>query len=278
MATHTVYARSPEWDLADGRLNELMQGTDVRIVKKTDRTLAGVTHLNGVEVFVKRVNNRSWLKGMIARVSGSRARNTIRGANLLQGIGFAYPKLLGAFEQRRAGSVSATYVLLEYLRRPKILSRFALADGRDYRWRRSLSERLGRTVRDLHGSGCYTRDLQETNLMVELHDGRLQIFFTDLEDFRWLPLVPVKLRLRNLLQLDRSIGQFVSRPHRLRFLYAYLEGKPGRGEVRAVVGRLDRMHQRTERRKLRRERSKAIVTPTAHKSQIPEIRQFPLSV
>src|SRR5690242_12179713 len=104
MATRILYARSPQWQVVGGRLDDLVHCTHFRIVKKTQRTLAGVTQINGVEVFVKRVNNRTWLKGMIARVSGSRAQKTIRGAKLLQRIGFAYPKLLAAFEQHRSGS------------------------------------------------------------------------------------------------------------------------------------------------------------------------------
>jgi hypothetical protein len=274
MAKRILYARSPQWEVVGGRLEDLVHCTQFRIVKKTQRTVAGVTQINGVEVFVKSVTNRSWLKGMIARVCGSRAQNTIRGAKLLQQMGFAYPKLLAAFEQRHSGSVITSYVIVEHLRRPKILSRFALADGRDYHWRRRLSGQLAQTVRDLHGAGCYTRDLQETNVMVESHDGSLQVFFTDLEDFRWLPLVPLQLRLRNLVQLDRSIGQFVSRPHRLRFLYDYLGWNAGRDNVRALVQRLERMRQRTERRKLRRERSRAIVTPTAHNREMTGFASF----
>src|SRR5205814_9527321 len=102
--------------------------------------------LNGVEIFVKRVNYKSWLKGVIARVCGSRARRTIRGAKILQPLGFAHPMVIAAFEHRHLGAVSASYVIVEYLRHPKILSRVALADGRDYVWRRWISKRLAHAI------------------------------------------------------------------------------------------------------------------------------------
>jgi len=257
-----------------GRLEGLVRGPDFRVLKRTERTLAGTAQLNGVEIFIKCVSYQSWVKGLIARIFGSRARRTIRGAKLLYQIGFAHPKLIAAFEHRHAGSVRTSYIIVEYLRHPKVLSRFALADGRNCYWRRSISKQLAHSIRNLHASGCYTRDLQETNVMLEAHRSTLGIYFTDLEDFRRLPLVPRALRLRNLLQLDRSIGRFVSRAHRLRFLYNYLGEDASRMDMRGVVARLHRMRERTERRKLRRRRSATIVTPAANEAKLDKFHEI----
>jgi hypothetical protein len=277
MASRALYASSPDWVVVGRRLDELLHGPEFRVLKKTSRTLAGIAQVNGVEVFVKRVTSGSWVKGIITRVCGSRARKTIGGAEILHRAGFCHPRLIAAFEHRQGGSVRASYVIVEYLHRPKMLSRFALADGRDFRWRRWLSERLAHTIRSLHDAGCYTRDLQETNLMIEAQGSGLKIYFTDLEDFRWLPLVPRQLRLLNLIHLDRSIGRFVSRAFRLRFFYNYLVEKPGRAEARALIAHLNRIRQRIERRKHRRQRSTAIVTPPADESQSEQTPEAPLS-
>ncbi|MBV8356573.1 MAG: hypothetical protein JO189_01350 [Deltaproteobacteria bacterium] len=263
MASRVLYASSPDWSIVGGRLDGLLHGPEFRVLKKTSRTLAGIAQLDGVEVFVKRVTSGSWVKGIIIRVCGSRARKTINGAEILHGAGFSHPRLFAAVEQYQSGSVRNSYVVVEYLHRPKILSRFALADGHDFRWRRMLSERLAHTIRSLHDAGCYTRDLQETNLMLEAQPSGLKIYFVDLEDFRRLPLVPRRLRMLNLIHLDRSIGRFVSRAHRLRFFYNYLGEKPPRAEARALIARLHEIYQRIERRNLRHQRSGAIVTPIA---------------
>jgi hypothetical protein len=250
-----------------GRIDELLHRSEFRVLKKTSRTLAGIAQLNGVEVFVKRVTTGSWATGIIARFCGSRARKTIGGAEILHRAGFSCPGLIAAFEYRQGGSVRASCVIVEYLRRAKILSRFALADGRDFRWRRWLSQQLAQAIRSLHDAGCYTRDLQETNLMLEAQGSGLRIYFTDLEDFRWLPLVPQRLRLLNLIHLDRSIGRFVSRAHRLRFFYNYLGDKPRRAEARELVARLHAIRRRIERRKRRRQRSTAILMPPVDRPQ-----------
>jgi hypothetical protein len=108
--------------------------------------------------------------------------------------------------------------------------------------------------------------LQETNLMLEAQGNEVKIYFTDLEDFRRLPVVPRRLRMLNLIHLERSIGRFVSRAHRLRFLYDYLGRKPRRAEARALVARLHRIDQEMERRRRRRQRSTTIVTPLANRT------------
>jgi len=249
-----------------GRLDELINGPDFRLLKKTSRTLVGIARVDAVEVFVKHVTSEPWVKGIIARVCGSRARKTIRGAQILQRSGFSHPKLIAAFEEYQCGSVRASYIIAEHLHRPKILSRFALADGRDFRWRRWIARSLAETIRSLHDAGCYTRDLQETNLMLEAQGNEVKIYFTDLEDFRRLPVVPRRLRMLNLIHLDRSIGRFVSRAHRLRFLYDYLGQKPRRAEARALVAQLHRIEQEMERRRRRRQRSTTIVTPLADRT------------
>lgn len=261
MPIRALYASSPEWEAVGESLDPLAQGADFRLLKKNSRTRAGVVRVNGSELFLKCVTYRSWIKGIAARFGGSRARRTIRGASILRQAGFAHPKLIAAFEQRRRGSITASYVLVEYLRRPKILSRVALADGHDFHWRRVISARLAQVIRDLHRAGCYTRDLQETNLMLETQGSAPTFYFTDLEDFRRVRRVPWRFRLRNLVQLDRSIGQFVSRSQRLRFLLDYIGHNTSRRELRALVVRLDRMSHQMERRRHRRQRSTAIVTP-----------------
>jgi hypothetical protein len=271
MTGRGLYASSPDWLVVGGQLDELLQGPAFRVLKKTARTLAGIARINGVEVFVKRVTIDSWLKGLILRVCGSRARKTISGAKILRQAGFSHPKLIAAFEHHRGGSVRASYVIAEYLQRPKMLSRFALAEGRDFDWRRTVSRRLAQTIRRLHDAGCYTRDLQETNLMLEIHGSGLKIYFTDLEDFRWLPRVPRRLRLLNLIHLDRSIGRFVSRTYRLRFFYDYLGDKPARAEARALVAQLHGMRRRLEHRKRRRQRSTAILLPPMVGLQVGQI-------
>jgi tRNA A-37 threonylcarbamoyl transferase component Bud32 len=261
MGVRVLYASSEAWAGIGERLDEMLAGSDFRPLKKTSHTLAGIGRVNGTEVFVKRVETRSWSKGIAARVRGSRAKQALHGADLLRQTGFAYPKPIAAFERVRIGALEASYTLAEVLRRPRILSRFALADGRDFSWRLRLSREVAETIRRLHQAGCYTRDLQETNLMVEAQGDSFTVYFIDLEDFRRRRKVSSRRRMLNLIHLDRSIGRFLSRAQRLRFLYCYLGRRPDRSEARDIVRHLYRMTQRIERRKFRARRAATLVTP-----------------
>ena len=188
----------------------------------------------------------------MARVRGSRARRILRGARLLAAAGFAHPRPLLAAEERSSfGALRASWVASEALSDARVMSSFVLGDGRNFRRRQWFSRLIAGEIRRLHEAGLYTRDMQETNLMIEAAGGDVRIYFLDLEDFRSARTVNWNWRLRNLIHLDRSVGRFTTRSQRLRFLYNYLGERPPRGERRALLRRLLRMEGRMIRRKRR---------------------------
>jgi hypothetical protein len=87
--------------------------------------------------------------------------------------------------------------------------------------------------------------------MIAASDGRLLVYFVDAEDFRRARAVSRRRRMLNLLHLDRSIGRFISRSQRLRFLYNYLGGRPSREEARRILGQIAATGARMDRRKRR---------------------------
>jgi hypothetical protein len=137
------------------------------------------------------------------------------------------------------------------------LSRFALGPGqikgRDARRRRRILDNVARQIRRIHDARLYTRDLQETNVMVADDEGQgFRVWFLDLEDFRRLRRLGWPQRARNLIHLDRSIGRFLCRAARLAFLYAYLGGKPARADARRIVRELLVLRAQMDRRHARR--------------------------
>ena len=99
----------------------------------------------------------------------------------------------------------------------------------------------------MHDAGIFTRDLQETNIMVEEIAGALRFYFLDLEDFRHASIVPRRKRMLNLVHLDRSIGRFVSRAGRLDFLYGYLGRRLDREARRKAVNDYLKVRRAVER-------------------------------
>ncbi|HYL57658.1 MAG TPA: lipopolysaccharide kinase InaA family protein, partial [Candidatus Acidoferrales bacterium] len=157
--------------------------------------MAGFLDLPGVgTVFIKRVDVPGWIQGIIDRIRGSRASRSLRGAAMLSARGLAHPEPMAAMDVIERGAVRASYLISQSLDRADSLSRFALGPGeikgRDVRRRKAISDTVAREVRRLHDSGLYTRDLQETNIMVEEHGARaFKVYFIDLEDVRRTPVV-----------------------------------------------------------------------------------------
>ncbi|HYB91603.1 MAG TPA: lipopolysaccharide kinase InaA family protein [Candidatus Binataceae bacterium] len=258
MQRHILYASSPGSRALVERAEELIASARFRPYKAEGRTLAGMIEGDGhAPAFLKRTTTPSWVRGLIERIRGSRASRSLRGAGILAARGIPHPATLAALDAIQWGAIRASYLASEYLADADTLSRFALGPGgikgRDVRRRKRISDAVARAVRRLHDSGIYTRDLQETNVMVRDDGaGGYQVYFVDLEDFRRARTVSWRRRMLNLVHLDRSIGRFLCRAARLDFLYAYLGARPGRAEARRRVAEILSLKAKVARRARRR--------------------------
>jgi hypothetical protein len=258
MRTHVLYAREPRWREIAERAGELMDGPGFRAIKSEGRTVAGILTLpDGCAVFIKKAAPGSWLSGFMRQLEGSPAIRALKGAAILDQAGIPHPQPLAASQTVERGAVRASYVISEALLEGDTLSRFALGPGeikgRDARRRRRILDTVAREVRRMHDAGVYTRDLQETNVMVaDGERGEFRIWFLDLEDFRRARRVGWNRRMRNLVHLDRSIGRFLCRAARLAFLYAYLGGKPEKAKARAKVTEYLAQRAKIDRSRTRR--------------------------
>jgi len=257
MRPAVIYARSAEYAAAIRKADALIASPDFSKRKDEARTCAGVADVPASgRVFIKRTSSRSWLAGFVERITGSRAERAVSGARILEGASLPHPRMLAAMEIRHLGAVRASFLMSEVLEDADTLSRFALGPGgikgRDVRRRNRISDAVAAVVRRCHDAGIYTRDLQETNIMV-VDDGvgGFKVFFIDLEDFRRTGSVSERQRLINLVHLDRSIGRFMCRASRLDFLYSYLGGRPERSEARRIVNEILALRGQIENRRRR---------------------------
>src|SRR5579863_551779 len=105
MRTVVLYARSPQWHAVAERADELMASADFRVLKSEARTRAGFIDIPGAgPAFIKRVEVSSWIRGVVARISGSRAKRSLAGAAMLEAHGLAHPEPLAAIEVYQAGA------------------------------------------------------------------------------------------------------------------------------------------------------------------------------
>lgn len=253
MGLRTLYARSPGFGRLLEQAEASIAGADFVIIKDIPRNRAGflADPLEGW-VFIKRFATKSWPEGIVERLRGSRAARSLRAATYLREAGFSCPAPLAAAEFSRWGSIRRSYLVSQALIVPLIMSTFLDRRRGGLRvqrsWRYQVLGEVARCVRRLHESGLFTSDLQETNLMLAEGSGGLAIYFVDLDGFRRMRRVGWRRRRRNLVQLDRSIGLFLSRGERLYFLREYLgRDKLSRPQLRALVSDIFRERRRKDR-------------------------------
>jgi Lipopolysaccharide kinase (Kdo/WaaP) family len=257
MRKRLLYTASPEMAALIERADDLMKSAAFTPVKMEGKTRAGfLACADGSAVFIKRSAARSRVAGLSQIARGSRASRSLRGAKILTESGFHCAQPLAAMNAIESGAVRASYLISEALRNAQLLSHFALGRAGEprhgYARRKSVSDALARELRRMHEAGIYTRDLQETNIMVENIAGALRFYFLDLEDFRRVSIVPRRRRMLNLVHLDRSIGRFVSRAGRLDFLYGYLGRELDRDGRRKAVADYFKFRRAVEREHRRR--------------------------
>src|ERR1700721_2874882 len=190
MRTVILYARSPDWREVVERADELMASPDFHVLKSEARTRAGFIDVPGEgTAFIKRVEVSSWTRGIYTRLRGSRAKRSLAGAAMLAQHDLAHPEPLAAMDIYQAGAIRASYLVSRALINADSLSRFMLGPGeikgRGVHRRKQISDTVAAQIRRLHESGLYTRDLQETNIMVEDNEhGGFNVYFIAPEDFR----------------------------------------------------------------------------------------------
>ncbi|NIA16853.1 MAG: hypothetical protein GWO86_00740 [Planctomycetes bacterium] len=91
--------------------------------------------------------------------------------------------------------------------------------------RKEFFSSFGRTVGRMHNMGIFHGDLRLGNILAEKGDNGWRFFFIDNERTKKYSYIPLRLRRKNLVQLN-MIGSNVSEHDRLRFFASYTAQNP----------------------------------------------------
>src|SRR5207245_706658 len=169
-----------------------------------------------------------------------------RAAHVLGARGFATPEPLAALEVRRAGIIKKSCFVTREVPAARTADQcwqaiVADPDGvRRRSGRGAVARALGDLFRRLHAAGVYHNDLKDVNVLVDGPVGAPRCVLLDLERVRTLRRVGHRRRVKNLMQLARTLGPQASATDRLRFLAAYLGPDGARAERRKWVGAVGR--------------------------------------
>src|SRR5439155_3852486 len=108
---------------------------------------------------------------------------------------------------------------------------------------------LGELFRRLHAAGVYHNDLKDVNVLVAGTVAAQRCVLLDLEQVRLLRRVGRRRRVKNLVQLARTLGREAAATDRLRFLHAYLGSAATRADRRTWARAVARRTARKDRSK-----------------------------
>jgi len=118
------------------------------------------------------------------------------------------------------------------------------ATGR--RQRRDFLVRLGELFQMLHGRAIYHNDLKDANILAARRQQMTAFFLLDLEGVRQYRRLSDKRRVKNLVQLHRTLGRYLRKPDKLVVLKHYLgnsyaERSIRRQWIKQIVRQSDRL-------------------------------------
>jgi serine/threonine protein kinase len=166
----------------------------------------------------------------------SAALRSLTGAVTLLQAGYATAKPVAAVEHRSRGVLIKSFYFSEEILGAKAVDNFwrenlvALRGPEGYRRRRAFLRALAHLFSSLHKKNIYHNDLKASNILIcdeqaaieqASMDGRFSII--DLQGLKRCSYLSKRRKIKNLAQLGRTLGVFLSHSEKLFFLKAYGE-------------------------------------------------------
>lgn len=192
----------------------------------------------------------------------SAAMRSLSGAVTLLEKGYATAAPVAAVEYRRCGVLLKSLYFSEELAGAKTIETFwrdelsALKGAAGKTKRRVFLRSLAQLFRSLHENGIYHNDLKASNILVPDRGASSETIFSliDLQGLRKCLFVSSRRRIKNLAQLNRTLGVHLTWTEKLFFFKSYEDRRfHDRRKKRALVQRiLDQTNRQIMRESQRR--------------------------
>jgi hypothetical protein len=236
----------------------LLARPDCRIIKDQKKIKVGRLSLGvmGKETsfYIKRYNAFSlrYRIGSLLALSG--AVRSLRGAVLLQSARIHTATPVAAVENRVKGVLTKSFFITEEICGGKTADAYwredLTASRLPHLWqrRRNFLAGLASVFRSLHAGGIYHNDLKDANIVAIPRPSELSqtFYLLDLEGVTRYSRLSEKRRIKNLVQINRTLGRYVSRSDKFCFLENYLaaefaDKRQAIRMIRMVIAESDRL-------------------------------------
>ena len=205
-------------------------------------------------LYIKRYNVFSLRHRLVSPFIMSRALRALRGATILRRCDIPCAVPVGAVERRDCGVLAKSFFISEEITGGKTVDAYWRDDLRflpgaaGVRQRRDFLIRLGQLFQMLHGRQIYHNDLKDANILAAQRRQTTAFFLLDLEGVRQYARLSEKRRLKNLVQLHRTLGRYLRGTDKLVVLKQYLgksfaERSIRRQWIKKILRQSDRLNR-----------------------------------
>ena len=179
-------------------------------------------------VYIKRYNAFALRYRIASPFMTSGAFRALQGAAILRDAKLSTAPPVAAVEHRAWRALTKSFFISEEITGGKTADAYwreilAVLPGRDgFARRRDYLAALAGLFQTLHARGIYHNDLKDANILAVAKQPSVDFFLLDLEGVRRYPALSEKRRIKNLVQLHRTLGRYISRAGKLFFLRRYL--------------------------------------------------------
>lgn len=224
--------------------DQLLVRSNCQIIKDQRKIKIGRLTLivkdKALAVYIKRYNTFSMRYRIGSLLSESGAVRSLRGAKIVQSAGICTPTPIAAIDVREKGVLCRSFFVTEEIAGGKTVDAYwrEVLATRGERQRRKFLTRLATLFRSLHLAGIYHNDLKDANIIVapRLHHASYNFTLLDLDGVRQYGNLSERRRIKNLVQINRTLGQYVRWSDKAYFMRRYFaEGVTDREEMKRLI-------------------------------------------
>jgi Lipopolysaccharide kinase (Kdo/WaaP) family len=187
-------------------------------------------HGEAKTVYLKRYNAFSWRYRFGSIFQSSGAVRSLRGAVILSESGIPTVRPLAAVDSRSWGMLNGSFFLSEEIENGKTADAYwreellTMKGKEGIRRRKRFVGAIGELFRSLHQRHVYHNDLKDANILVrpDFSGSAEQFYLLDLEGIRRYRKLNRRRQIKNLVQINRTLGKYLRVTDKLRFLESYL--------------------------------------------------------
>ena len=204
-------------------------------------------------LYLKRYNAFSLRYKLLSPFFRSGAVRALKGAVLLAQARIPSAKALAGAEERAFGILQRSVFVTEEITGAKTADAYWIEDLRNrqgragFKVRRLFLSELAALFHNLHARRTYHNDLKDANIMALPGENNesVKLFLLDLEGVRRCRYLSRRRKIKNLMQIYRTLGRHLSRSQQLFFLNQYLKSPPPSRKLARVL--IERVLDRTRR-------------------------------